>query len=36
MLYDFLWTEGVQGAEIHTHLCAQYGDNSLEEPGRTS
>jgi hypothetical protein len=20
----FLWAEGVQGAEIHTHLCAVY------------
>jgi len=26
----------VQGTEIHTHLCAQYGDISLGEPGCTS
>ena len=25
----FLWTEGVKGAEIHAHLCTQYGDNAL-------
>jgi hypothetical protein len=25
----FLWAEGVKGAEIHTHLCAQNGDNFL-------
>ena len=25
----FLWAEGVKGAEIHTHLCTQYGDNAL-------
>jgi hypothetical protein len=24
-----LWAEGVKGAEIHTRLCAQYGDNAL-------
>jgi hypothetical protein len=25
----FLWAEGARGAEINTHLCAQYGDNAL-------
>jgi len=25
----FLWAEGVKGAEIHAHLCTQYGDNTL-------
>ena len=25
----FLWAEGVKGAEIHTCLCTQYGDNAL-------
>lgn len=24
----FLWAEGVQGAELHTHSCAQYGDQA--------
>jgi histone-lysine N-methyltransferase SETMAR len=26
---QFLWAEGVKGAEIHTPLCVQYGDNAL-------
>lgn len=26
----------MQGAEIHTHLHAEYEDNSVREPGRTS
>jgi hypothetical protein len=25
----FLWAEGVQGAEIHTCLCAEYRDSPL-------
>ena len=25
----FLWAEGVKGAEIHAHLCTQYGNNAL-------
>jgi len=25
----FLWAEGLQGAEIHMHLCAQSGDNAV-------
>ena len=25
----FLWAEGVKGAEIHTRLCTQYGNNTL-------
>lgn len=25
---SFLWEECVEGAEIHTHVCAQYGDNA--------
>jgi GTP-dependent phosphoenolpyruvate carboxykinase len=27
--YIFLWAEDVQGAEIHTSLHTQYGDNAL-------
>ena len=27
----FLWAEGVKGAEIHAHLCTQYGDNALPQ-----
>jgi len=26
---QFLWAEGVQGAEIHSHLCAQNGGSAL-------
>lgn len=26
---QFLWAEGFQGAKIHSHLCAQYGDSAL-------
>ena len=25
----FLWAEGVPGAQIHLHVCAQYGDKVL-------
>jgi len=25
----FLWAEGVPGAQIHLHMCAQYGDKVL-------
>ena len=25
----FLWAEGVKGAEIHAHLCIQYGNKAL-------
>jgi hypothetical protein len=27
----FLWSEGVQGAEVHMHLCAQHGDSALSQ-----
>jgi hypothetical protein len=28
-LFFFLWAEGIQGAQIHLRICAQYGDEVL-------
>jgi len=28
-LIHFLWAEGVPGAQIHLHMCDQYGDKVL-------